>query len=151
MQCRNFFPTHIQLWAHRRQTFHKFIRACAYDMAACYKKNCRVQTGNPTTIWIVSILDRIQERQVFANAVCSCSFPVRQVCVFSPRHSCSVLEMAMHAMHVGEFLLKMQGVFLDMRDGGPPCRVFVTNMLPTDPRLAGPVAIPMRRRFPATE
>ena len=69
-------------------------------------------------IWMLQNLYRNQEGQVFANDVCSRSFPirggVRQGCVLSPRLFNSVLEMAMACWRAS-----VENLGLDLRDGGP--------------------------------
>ena len=69
-------------------------------------------------IWMLQNLYRNQEGQVFANDVCSRSFPirggVRQGCVLSPRLFNSVLEMAMACWRAS-----VEHLGLDLRDGGP--------------------------------
>ena len=72
-------------------------------------------------IWMLQNLYRNQEGQVFANDVCSRSFPirggVRQGCVLSPRLFNSVLEMAMACWRAS-----VEHLSLDLRDGGPANR-----------------------------
>ena len=69
-------------------------------------------------IWMFQNLYRNQEGQVFANDVCSRSFPIRggvqQGCVLSPRLFKSVLEMAMACWRAS-----VEDLGLDLRDGGP--------------------------------
>ena len=68
-------------------------------------------------IWILQNLYRNQKGQVFADDVCSRSFPirggVRQGCVLSPRLN-SALEMAMACWRAS-----VDDVGLDLGDGGP--------------------------------
>ena len=68
-------------------------------------------------IWMFQHLYRNQEGHVFANDVCSRSFPicggVRQGCVLSPRFFNSVLEMAMACWSA-----YVEDLGLDLRDGG---------------------------------
>ena len=69
-------------------------------------------------IWMLQNLNRNQEGQVFANDVCSRSFPirggVRQGCVLRPQLFNSVLEMAMACWRAS-----VEDISLDLRDGGP--------------------------------
>ena len=69
-------------------------------------------------IWILQNLYRNQEGQVFADDVCSRSFPirggVRQGCVLSPRLFNYVLEMAMACWRAS-----VDDLGLDLGDGGP--------------------------------
>ena len=68
-------------------------------------------------IWILQNLYRNQEGQVFADDVCSRSFPirggVRQGCVLSPRLFNSVLEMAIACWRAS-----VEDLGLDLGDGG---------------------------------
>ena len=69
-------------------------------------------------IWILQNLYRNQERQHFADDVCSRSFPirggVRQGCVLSPRLFNSVLEIAKAC-----WCASVGDLGLDLGDGGP--------------------------------